>query len=352
MFLVLALPRSRTYWLSKFLSYGDYECGHDGLRYLRSMEDVRIWLAQDHAGSCETAGAPWWRLIPEDMPVVVVRRPVSEVVDSLLKIDLEGIGGYDRPDLTRRMEKLDAKLDQIEARRKVLSVSYDSLSTEKTCKRVFEHCLPYEFDDKWWASMAVRNLQCNMRAMVRYGEANRGQFAKIQCAAKRATISAMIQRPARDLEGVMIQQEPFEKFLVEGTHLFPEHAAEVGESEDTHETKNIPLMRKLANAGALQITTARCNGRMFGYLMAAIYPSLESPGITCGQHLLFFASKEFPGLGLRLQRASASALKERGVTEIYLRAGIRGSGPGLGTIYRRMGAESFGEMFKLKLEAA
>ncbi len=88
-FVIFALPRSRTAWLSRFLSYGEWFCGHEELRHVRSLDDVRAWFSQGQIGTAETAGAPWWRLLERFAPyspVVIVRRPVDEVVDSLARI--------------------------------------------------------------------------------------------------------------------------------------------------------------------------------------------------------------------------------------------------------------------------
>ena len=55
-FLVLALPRSRTFWLSRFLAFGGWDCGHDQLRFMRGMEDVKAWLGTPCFGSVENHG--------------------------------------------------------------------------------------------------------------------------------------------------------------------------------------------------------------------------------------------------------------------------------------------------------
>jgi len=99
----------------------------------------------------------------------------------------------------------------------------------------------------------------------------------------------------------------------------------------------------------LQITTARSNGRMFGYLMTIIGPSLASGTTTSATHTTFYADPSFPGLGLKLQREALAMLKERGVDEIVWEAGKRGSGPRLGAMYRRLGAAEHGETYRLQL---
>ena len=67
-FVVYALPRSRTFWLSRFLCYAEWNCGHDEIRHARSLDDVRAWFSQSYTGTVETAAAPWWRLIQRLRP--------------------------------------------------------------------------------------------------------------------------------------------------------------------------------------------------------------------------------------------------------------------------------------------
>jgi len=342
-FIIYALPRSRTWWLSRFLTYADWTCGHDELRHARSMDDIPAWFGQPCTGTVETAAAPWWRLVPPEMRTVVVRRPVAEVVDSLFGAGLQ----CDRDRLTKEMVRLGRKLDQIERRvAGVLSVRFDDLASEETCARVFEHCLPYPHDHVWWTTLSPVNLQTNLLALMRYMHAYQAPLAKLAAMAKQRTLAQMTP-PPREPDGVTIQQEPFEALFQDGRALFAEHSLQVGEAPDSYLSKNIPLMRVLEEIGAMQITTARSNGRMFGYLMAIISPSLESPEVTTGVHTLFFADRAFPGLGMKLQRASIAALRARGVDEIVLRAGPRGSGPKMGALYRRLGAVDHGQLFIL-----
>src|SRR5215472_6751131 len=80
------MPRSRSKWLSQFLGYGEWQCGHDELRHCRSLDDVRSWLSQPCTGTVETAAAPFWRLLRAMAPgvrIVTVHRPVAAVAASL-----------------------------------------------------------------------------------------------------------------------------------------------------------------------------------------------------------------------------------------------------------------------------
>lgn len=347
-FIVFALPRSRTAWLSQFLSYGDWHCGHDEAKHLRGLDDISSWFSQPFTGTVETAAAPFWRTIARvqpDIRVVVVRRPVNEVVDSLMRLH-----AYDRPALEAAMRRLDRKLEQIERRMNVLSVKYADLADEAVCAQVFEHCLPYRHDSARWAVLSRLNVQINFAAEMRYFEAHKPQLTKVAQQAKVKQLAEWARRPFREPDDMTFREEDFESFYRDAQPLLAEHLMVVGEHPDNHKLKNLDLFRTLDAQGALQVITARQNGRIFGYLLTAIAPSMETPGERVATHNTFYASPMFPGLGRRLQKAAAEALRHHGVRELVLRAGVRGSGPRLGALYRRMGAEDHGQLYLLKLK--
>ncbi|NUB27730.1 GNAT family N-acetyltransferase [Azospirillum brasilense] len=348
-FIVFGMPRSRTAWLSRFLTYGDWVCGHEELRHARSLDDVRSWLAQPCTGTAETAAAPWWRLarhLRSDLRVVVVRRDVTDATDSLMWLGLFA----DRTAVERLMLRLDRKLEQISRRvPDALSVRFEDLEREEVCAAVFEHCLPYQHDPDWWKLWAPVNIQCDMRAIVRHAHAHSAQLDKLERVAKHQTLALMARGEPGDLDGLTFQAEPFDTWLRDAEKLFNDHLVAVGEAPGDWQGKNIPLLRALDHLGAMQIMTARCNGRMFGYLMSVISPSLESPDVLSAQHATFYADPAVRGLGLRLQRAALEALRQRGVDEVFARAGTRGEGPRMAPLYRRLGGEDFGQLFRIDL---
>jgi GNAT superfamily N-acetyltransferase len=351
-FVVFALPRSRTAWLARFLTYRAWECAHDEIRHCRSLEDVKAWLNQPCVGSVETAAAPFWRLLPAlrpDARVVVVRRPVGEVVDSLMRLRL---GCFEPASLTAAIRRLDRKLEQIERRMPdVLSVTYADLEQEATCAQVFERCLSLPHDPAWWQAASAVNIQIDMAHCLRYFWAHAPQLTKLAKTAAHRIVSAM--RPEEgEFDGVTFQVEPFSQFYRDAEPLFREHLVQTEQAPDDHARKNLPLLQLLDDVGMMQCLTARANGRMFGYLMTLVAPSMDSPDVIQGEHTLFFASPAIRGLGMRLQRAALETLRKRGVHEVIMRAGHRGSGPRLGTFYRRLGAEPFGQMYRLQLEDA
>jgi ribosomal protein S18 acetylase RimI-like enzyme len=345
-FVVLALPRSRTLWLSRFLSYGNYHCGHDEIQHMRSLEDCRTWFRQPCIGTVETAAAPFWRLLPPGLRIVTVRRPVEDVLASVVRV----LPGCDRAAMDRLLRAADRKLDQVEARvPDVLPVDYEDLADEGECKRLFEFCLPYPHDPAWWAAWHPTRVSGNLPAQVRYCTAYLPQLTKLARAAKQAMLAELHNRQRVPLDGFVFADEPFEQWLNDAQPLFRQHLARTGQDSDGYALKNLPLGRRLDAAGAMQITTARLNGRLFGYLMSVISPSLDQRGILMAQNLLPFAAPECPGLGLRLQRAAIEMLREKGVSQVYARAGVRGDGPRLGALYQRLGFVDDGQLYRREL---
>lgn len=281
------------------------------------------------------------------MKLVLVRRPVGEVVESLMA--LPGVT-FDRLKLEALMTYHDRKLDQIAARVPCLSVDYADLGKIETCRTVFEYCLPYDFDEAHWRWWAGENVQCDMRAIARYAQAYAPALGKLAKIAKHQTLVSMRLHPPVVTEGMTLQTESFDSWVDDGRALFDEHLIAVGEAPGDWEAKNLPLMRQLYECGFMQIMTARCNGRMFGYLMTLISPSLTSENVTAGSHTTFYASPDAPGLGLKLQRAALKALKDRGVDHVMMQAGSRGDGPRMATMFKRLGAQDDGQVFRLQLE--
>lgn len=318
---------------------------------MRGLDDVRSWLKQGFAGTVETAAAPFWQLLPPTVKIAVVRRPVADVIDSLMSLGVS----FNRSKIEATVRKMDAKLAQIERRVPgVLSVNFADLADEATCARLFEYCLPFKHDHEWWARLSAVNLQVNFADIVRYQLANAVQISRAAsiCAQEIRSRLWSGSRPTIN-DGMTFQQEPFDKMWPDAQRLFAEHCAAVGEPSDEFTRKNIALLRKLDQVGALEIMTARCNGRMFGYLVTVLGPSLEAEDVNVAQQTTFYASPDAKGVGMRLQRASIAALKARGGNwDVLQRAGVRGDGARLGIMYKRMGAEDVGTLSRISLRGA
>lgn len=352
-FVIFALPRSRTAWLSHFLTYGEWMCGHEEARHMRSLDDVKAWLSQSNTGTIETSVAHWWRLLSTIAPntkVVVIRRPVAEVVESLMSIpDCQ----FDRDVLTRDMSALDSKLTQIANRwPDALLADYADLAREEACAAIFEYCLPYAHDSARWQALAPVNIQINMPALIRYCQAFAPALEKLASVATHRSRSLLALRKPVQADGMMFQSEGFSAWLADAQHLLAEHHVQIGECPDNWRNKNIPLLRAIDELGMMQITTARSNGRMFGYLMTLLTPSLAHEGVMSAVNTAFFADPACPGLGMKLQREALASLKAMGVGEVLWETNTVGGGNRISSIYRRLGAEEKGSVYRLKLAEA
>jgi len=347
-FLILALPRSRTAWLSEFLSYGDCYCGHDELQYMRQLEDVKSWFSQPNTGTVETAAAPFWRLaldLKPDLKIVTIRRDPFDAAQSAINSGL----GSDFDQMFKLFKKLDHKLSQIEMRTNCKSVKYEDLLKESVCAELFEHLLPYKHDSVRWAELNKKNIQINIPALNRYVSAHSAQLERLRAIAEQKSLSLLRSKPYSDVSGLKIQFEPLSSLLSDGMNLMKDHCAIVGEHPDNFINKNFSLMQSYEDLGALQVTVARYNGKVFGYLVTILGESLESSGRRTGCHTAFFSSTDFPGLGLKLQRKALEGLKDKGVYEVVMRAGVRGSGDKVSSLYKRIGAEPFGTYYRIQL---
>lgn len=349
-FVVFGLPRSRTYWTSRYLSYGGWLVTHDEIMHLRSLEDIKSWLAMPGAGTVETSAAPFWRTLVElrpDARIATIRRDPEASVESMLRV----VPDIDIPGTRRMVRYINAKLDQIEQRvAEVCRVSFEDLATEQGAARLFEHCLPFRHDSLWWQSYAPLNLQCNIMALQRYYLAHAKQLAKLSAQVKHRAIAAM--RPKQTIErGIVMNVEPYTEALWrEGIPLFKEHMQLMDLSPDDWEKRNIPLYTRLASIDALQCVTARINGRLFGYLVTIVAPSLDRMDRMEAHHTIFFTSPGVWGLGMQMQRFANDALRERGVHDVFMKTSCRTpQGPRLGAVYGRLGAYKMGDLYRLEL---
>jgi hypothetical protein len=314
---------------------------------MRGVDDLKSWLSQDYTGSVETAAAPFWRLPVKVWPsakIVTIRRDPREVVASVMQ---QGIG-HDPDKLAENIMRLDRALDRIERRMpEVLSIPYRRL--DASCLKLCEY-IGKPYDVLHWRRMIATHVPGSLLQDTRYVLAHKAQLERLAKMARQRIISGLRSDTVAS-DGVTFQQEPFDDVLRDGHELFREHYTHVGQSPDTIDEKlNLPLMRAVYERGCMQLTTARLNGRMFGYLITVFGPKMEYLGETEALNTAFYVSPDMPGIGLRLLRSSADALMQRGIDTLYMRAGIVGSGPKMGALFRRMGAYSYGEMYRLDLQ--
>lgn len=174
-FIIYALPRSRTAWLSKFLTYGDWKCGHDIVTDYFTPESLQHALTAPNFGTVETGMAEGWKLARRLVPnakVVVIKRSSKDVIASLNKAGLEFSA--------RQIIERAAALDEVALQQDVLTFYYEELENECACKKIFEWCLGIPFDRDWWLGLRNANIQIDLPQRIHKLRQNHNNLASLR----------------------------------------------------------------------------------------------------------------------------------------------------------------------------
>lgn len=187
-FIIYTLGRSRSAWLSRFLTHGAWHCFHEIGIKMRSLDDVREFFSWPYVGTIESGAAHGSHLLQHmvpDLKQVVIRRPVEDVVASYLALDLKGLFVYDEPALWKAMHRAARELDRISDQPGVLTVDYADLDTFEGCARVFEFCFGYQPLMFHWLEWAFRNVQMDVPAHLMEYRENRAEIEAFKSECKR-----------------------------------------------------------------------------------------------------------------------------------------------------------------------
>lgn len=159
-FLATGLPRSRTAWMARFLTYGRVTCLHEPSVGFRSMADLAGLLAQPHIGASDSAMALLWPRVARWVPkarFAVVRRPVEDVVASAARL-----GFADTAAMRETLAAIEAACDQLSARDGTLTLRYDELDTEEGCALLFRQCLGVDLPHEWWLRWRDEHVEADV----------------------------------------------------------------------------------------------------------------------------------------------------------------------------------------------
>ena len=342
-FIVFSLPRSRSAWTARFLSYGERRCRHDLATECASLGEFTDRLRGEYAGTVETGAVIGWRALRRHLPdarIAVIRRPIPEVYASLTRF---GLGGSD---LMNELIQRDGMLDELANVHGVQSFTFASFNSIESCRELFEYCLGEPFDWEWWEGLAGVNIQVDVPERLRFLEANRERIEAIK---REAAEEGRAPR-------IVIGPEPWDSVWPAIDTLFAEHFNEVeGELAENRPYKlDEPLMRSMAVAGMLRIVTARIDGVLAGYCMWQVSPDVESAGMLIAQHGPWFVRKGYANLmlGPKLFDASIADLRAIGVKNAFPHHRLQGRGAKLGAFFRRRGAVETQRTYSLWLGEA
>lgn len=175
-FIIYALGRSRTAWLSAFLTYQEWTCFHERALTLRKADDIRDFLSNPYVGTAETAAIQAHPLIMyyrPDIRIVVVHREVEDAIAAMATAyDKCGIP-YNLPKMKSIFYRAAREMQRLSDNSNVLNISYADLDQEGTCSKLFEYCLPFSFDREWWAKFNGRKIEADLTEIVLYHSRNR-----------------------------------------------------------------------------------------------------------------------------------------------------------------------------------
>jgi hypothetical protein len=127
-FIVLSFPRSRTAWLSLYLTLAGLPCEHELIAKSDSFEDAISKIKTEGIGSCDTAQVFRLKELKDKLNprVLVIKRNVNDVIKSLSKIGITGVdemlkkqsellekASMDEGTLTVRYEDIDLRIEEM-----------------------------------------------------------------------------------------------------------------------------------------------------------------------------------------------------------------------------------------------
>ena len=168
-FLVVGLPRSRTAWLARFLTFGDRICRHEPSLRWTSRTDFLCWVGgtEGASDSMMTWLAQEAKALRPDLPVVVIRRPLQQALASVRRL------GYGPAEyLPWYHEHMDHRLDRIEDETDCLSYPFADLTYPTVCASIFRHCLGERMPLEWWDRWHGENVQADIAETMRLVRSN------------------------------------------------------------------------------------------------------------------------------------------------------------------------------------
>lgn len=156
-FFILSLPRSRTAWLSNFLTYENSFCFHEGLMRVGTayqLEHLFECVNKPIVGNSDCGNLLFMDEIAETFPdasYVLIERPYDEVINSMHAMGPSFTDDRYVQKAARLMESAKRYLDP-------LIVDYHELNRD-ACRRIWRHCIGTPFDTLRWQILDGINIQ-------------------------------------------------------------------------------------------------------------------------------------------------------------------------------------------------
>ena len=269
----------------------------------------------------------------------VVRRPVGAVIDSLRRFGVVG--------LEAELERREAWLDQLTAEG-APSVRVEELNDASCCAWLFEHLTGLPFNFNWWQVASAKNIQIDVVASVAQQKTQAAQLWNLN------EEMAVANKNLSQVKYTRVGREPWGSFWadaegrVEADHLATHDGPFLGRPFKIDVEQYVELER----AGRLLVCTARCNGRLFGYLIWVLNSAPQSLGTLVAIQGNWYVE---PGNGWTVKRMmdwSMGALRKLGVSGLEWQHNAYGRSAGMGRHFLALGAKPHLVTYSLALEGA
>jgi hypothetical protein len=162
-FLITGLPRSRTAWLSVFMTTGTSMCYHDAVTKIGSIEELPKLFESEfykHVGisDCSVGFFLEWILENIRPRTVIVDRDPAEVTNSMARL------GFPRTNLA---PLLHAQLLKFQKHPLVMWIPFEALNRKRVIERMYWHLTPGEaFDEARYEHLAKMRIETDLKRTV------------------------------------------------------------------------------------------------------------------------------------------------------------------------------------------
>lgn len=317
-FAVFALPRSRTFWLSRWLEEGAKAAGikaalvgHDLAIEADSPQDWLNSLWFGRLGSVETGATGLGTIARRAMGearIVVIRRPVEEVAKSLGKfIFPQG--------LTEELTRRDRQLDQLVAEG-ATEVAFGDLASPDCCAWLFEYLTGLPFDFSLWQLMSRQNLQIDVPASLARQQERSKEIDRFFLRLENA-----LARPTTKFSRVGL--EPWDSFWPEAKDWMAQHGPGEWDPDEAR-------LGHMARTGQLLVCSARTNGRLVGYCFWTLGNEFSDRKIRVASQGPLYAAPGTFGIGKKLVTWATASLPRLGFRKLTWQHNLEGRGNSLG----------------------
>lgn len=159
--IIVGMPRTRTAWLSAFLSTPHRMFCHEPSVYWNGLGDLRRFLSHPTSAACDSGLTLFWQdilALRPDVTLIVIHRPEQAVFASLID------AGIPLPrDIIRRLRVLSDATAEASMRAK-FSADFDELRNPFSLRNLYRTAIGKECPDGWLRHWKDLNVQANWRA--------------------------------------------------------------------------------------------------------------------------------------------------------------------------------------------